>query len=159
MDLGFEYKLKNGLKILIEQKDIATKRYNFLVSYHENFVAENPLDPCSQDETWEYVEGTLKGKAWQDDTSKGTCAKPKSTGARFIISHIANRDGFIPNAGAFLMSCKDPHKADDYHHDMNGDYWHEWMTRIALPQLTKPSLIIIDNAPYHTVQANIPNEN
>lgn len=39
----------------------------------------------------------------------------------------------------------------DYHNEMNGDTFRHWMDNI-LPRLNPNSVIVIDNAPYHSVK-------
>lgn len=45
----------------------------------------------------------------------------------------------------------------DYHDEMNGDTFKEWFANI-LPYLDCNSIIVLDNAPYHSVNLEkIPN--
>ena len=106
MDLGFNFQVKNGLQILIEQRSIAAKRLRFLVQYNNNHTSPNPKDVVSQDETWEYIEGQGKGKTWQDSTAAGQRLKDSLSGARLTISHCEPQDGFIPGSLPLFCSAR-----------------------------------------------------
>lgn len=45
-------------------------------------------------------------------------------------------------------------KAGDYHGEMNSSIFEEWMKNDFLPKLEEPCLIILDNASYHSRQAD-----
>lgn len=62
--------------------------------------------------------------------------------------HAGNRDGFVENA-SLIFATKS--KLADYHGDMNGDLFIQWIKEKLVPNLEEPSLIIMDNAPYHSV--------
>jgi transposase len=66
--------------------------------------------------------------------------------ARYIIVNAGNIDGFIPNIGRIFRSKK---KSGDYHSEMNAETFEEWLKDMLLA-LDKPSLIILDNASYHS---------
>lgn len=40
----------------------------------------------------------------------------------------------------------------DYHDEMNSDNFHEWFKSI-IPRLKRNSVIVMDNAPYHSVRS------
>ena len=155
-DLGFNYATKKHKKYLVEKKDIALKRFTYLRRYHEYVTVDEPLYFIYQDESFIFVYGTGKGKIWHDNTAASNMPEASSLGPRYIICDIGGAEGFIEGAGMFKKSCKDPKPDDDYHGDMTGVSWHRWFTERALPNLQKPCLIIMDNAPYYTVQAIFP---
>lgn len=66
-------------------------------------------------------------------------------GRRLIITHIGSEDGFLDN-GLLLFESK---KTGDYHEDMDADRFEQWFESI-LPKLTKGSVVVLDNAPYHS---------
>lgn len=79
---------------------------------------------------------------------------PKSKGERLIILHIGSRNGFVPDGELVFRSKKN---SADYHDEMNGDHFGEWMQEI-LPKLEPGGVIVMDNAPYHSVlEQKIPN--
>ncbi|KAF8787362.1 hypothetical protein HNY73_008970 [Argiope bruennichi] len=42
-------------------------------------------------------------------------------------------------------------KTGDYHDEMNGDHFEKWLESV-LPKLKKNSVIVMDNASYHSVK-------
>lgn len=79
---------------------------------------------------------------------------PKQKGERLIILHIGSKDGFVEEASLVFKSKKN---TADYHDEMNGDHFEEWLGK-TLPKLKENSVIVMDNAPYHSVkQELVPN--
>lgn len=54
--------------------------------------------------------------------------------------------GFI-NGSFLCFPAKN--KSGDYHGEMNGTLFIRWLTSHLLPALPEPSVLVIDNAPYH----------
>ncbi|CAF4950611.1 unnamed protein product [Pieris macdunnoughi] len=44
----------------------------------------------------------------------------------------------------------------DYRDDINRNYFMKWMEETLIPNLTEPSVIVMDNASYHVTQINKP---
>lgn len=88
------------------------------------------------------------GKTWQDGTVKTLYQKSKSSnGKRYIILHAGNERGFIEGADLVFSSSN---KSSDYHDTMNAELFEKWFEEKLLMVLEEPSLIVIDNAPYHS---------
>lgn len=69
--------------------------------------------------------------------------------------HAGNKNGFIPEA-ALIFSSKT--KNSDYHGEMNEDNFLQWFEEKLLRNLEEPSIIVMDNASYHsTLAAKTPN--
>ncbi|KAF2889907.1 hypothetical protein ILUMI_16266 [Ignelater luminosus] len=66
-------------------------------------------------------------------------------GKRLIICHIGSEDGFVPDA-LWVFESK---KSGDYHEEMVGESFENWFSNI-LPRLEENSVIVLDNAPYHS---------
>lgn len=66
---------------------------------------------------------------------------------RYIILHAGNANGFIEGA-SLVFSSKT--KLEDYHGEMNQQNFLLWFENQLLKNLTEPSIIVIDNAPYHS---------
>ncbi|XP_076284706.1 uncharacterized protein LOC143211131 [Lasioglossum baleicum] len=110
------------------------------------------------DETW-YNAGDCVRKLWVDTTVSSPrnaegrqlttgIPAPARKGRRLIITHVGSEDGFLPGA----LLCFDAEKnAGDYHSEMNGDTFLKWFKKF-LPTLREDSVIVMDNAPYHSVQ-------
>lgn len=47
-------------------------------------------------------------------------------------------------------------KLADYHHDMNSANFMKWLNDKLIPNLNRPSVIVMDNASYHVTQINKP---
>ncbi|RVE39844.1 hypothetical protein evm_015506 [Chilo suppressalis] len=96
------------------------------------------------------TRNTNTGKCWQNDDEDGVL-EPISKGQRFIIVHAGGNQGFVENA---CLVFKSQTKSGDYHDDMNHTNFKKWVLEKLCPNLKEPSLIIIDNAPYHNTSIN-----
>lgn len=77
---------------------------------------------------------------------------PVSRGKRIIILHAGSEKGWI---GQPLLSAKNVKSSSlDYHEDMTSSLFEEWFCDTLLPNLPKDSVIVMDNAPYHSRQQN-----
>jgi len=77
---------------------------------------------------------------------------PTSRGQRLIILHAGGSNGWVEDA--LFLSCKKISVASaDYHFDMDAKIFEEWFEQKLLPNLPKNSVIVMDNAPYHSRQA------
>lgn len=99
----------------------------------------------------------MKNKVWQDPqvlSSRQAFLEglttglkgPSGKGRRLIISHIGSEEGFV-EGGLLLFESKK--NSDDYHNEMNAKHFEEWLASI-LPRLKPNSVLVIDNAPYHS---------
>lgn len=110
------------------------------------------------DETWVNA-GDCTSKTWVDTTitchrdaflkglSTGT-NNPSGKGKRLIVLHIGSEDGFLSGG---LLCFKSKKNSSDYHDEMNGYTFCEWMEGV-LPRLQPKSVIVMDNASYHSVK-------
>lgn len=67
---------------------------------------------------------------------------------RSIVVHAGGRQGFIQDANLIFTSKVN---SADYHGEMNEANFMKWFEEQLLPHLEEPSLIIMDNASYHSV--------
>lgn len=151
---GFVFKQnKNQRSLLIERYDIKAWRHKFLRTIASK--REQGKTIVYLDET--YIHQNYKPKkSWQGPSTQGVIDNI-SSGKRFIIVHAGTQNGFVPNA-LLVFSTKST-KAD-YHHDMNASNFNKWLSEKLIPNLNEPSVIVMDNASYHTVQINkAPNTN
>lgn len=63
--------------------------------------------------------------------------------------HAGGANGFVPNA-ELLYKCKS--KSGDYHDEMDNTNFTKWLNERLLPNLPPGSIIVLDNAPYHSKQ-------
>lgn len=103
--------------------------------------------PLYMDETWIFSKGGMK-RIWQDENIKSIKHSGSATeGKRHIVVHAGGKQGFVKDAGLIFSSKS---KSADYHDNMNTDMYTKWLREKLLPSLTEPSVIVIDNAPYHS---------
>ncbi|CAH1993256.1 unnamed protein product [Acanthoscelides obtectus] len=151
-DLGFKWLKDNPRRGLMELPSIALKRVEFLRQYNQAKV-EALYQFVFLDETWIFQNGTI-GRSWQSGNQKSVKAI-KTDGKRYIILHAGNENGFIEGSEAIFSSKT---KLSDYHGEMNQDNFLKWFQHQLLEKLESPSMIILDNAPYHSMILNkVPN--
>ena len=151
-ELGFKYGRVNGRKFLMERSDIASGRTKFLRKMKKIRDAGNrPI--VFLDETWVNQNYSVS-KCWQDENSAtATGIKPPTgKGGRIIVLHAGSDRGFVPNAELVFNAKND----GDYHHQMDSNVFKKWFEEQLLPNIPSQSVIIMDNAPYHSVQIDRP---
>ncbi|KAJ0184140.1 hypothetical protein K1T71_000563 [Dendrolimus kikuchii] len=150
--IGFTHKkCQNNRKALIEQSHIAAKREEYLaiVKKNRDLPEESRKDIIYLDES--YIHSSYKvTKCWQSLNIKGF-TKDISKGKRYIIVHAGSEKGFVPNC---LLIFTGKNKLEDYHSEMNGHNFTKWVKEKLIPNLHEPSIIVMDNAPYHSVVTN-----
>lgn len=163
-DLGFVFRKRNRSSMLIERDDIQTWRRRYLRQIRAYRSEGRSI--YYTDETWANF-GHTKSAVWQDDTIKtpnqaflaglSTGLKaPSGKGSRIIIVHAGNEKGFVPQAEEIFKSKKD---GTDYHSEMNGPHYENWFENQLLPNIDPNSVIVMDNASYHSVlNEPIPNQ-
>ena len=147
MEIGFRYKTVNGRAFLLERSDVQGARSNFLQEMqrlkrsHESFVY--------LDETWVNQNYTMS-KCWVDTASREATGirVPTGKGSRLIIVHAGTKHGFVQNADLIFQAKND----GDYHNQMTSVVFEEWFRNQLLPNIPDNSVIVMDNAPYHSVQ-------
>ncbi|XP_076298376.1 uncharacterized protein LOC143217712 [Lasioglossum baleicum] len=144
--MGFKWRKSNNIrKVLTEGPNIVAWRGKYLkaISYYR----QQNRNIVYVGETW--VDNTLCfGKCWQSKEMLGIL---KNSSHRYIIIHAGGKNGFIN--GAELM-FKANSTTGDYHDQMNSENFEKWLQQKLIPNLLPNSVIIMDNAPYHTIQLN-----
>jgi len=85
--------------------------------------------------------------AFLDGLSTGP-SNPTGKGTRLIVLHIGSAAGFVPGG---LLCFQSKKNSSDYHDEMSGQTFQEWFEEI-LPLLEDNAVIVLDNAPYHSVK-------
>ncbi|KAH9644942.1 hypothetical protein HF086_010150 [Spodoptera exigua] len=150
--LGFSYKkCKTDRSALIEKPHIAAKREQYLkiIMDNRNLPQELQKQIIYLDESYIHSSYKLK-KCWQSVDVSGV-KHNISKGKRYIIVHAGSEKGFVPNA---LLIFSGTNKNEDYHSEMNKTNFTKWVTEKLIPNLSEPSIIVMDNAPYHSVVLN-----
>ncbi|GBO17964.1 hypothetical protein AVEN_81248-1 [Araneus ventricosus] len=155
-DIGFSFKKRRRQSALIERDDIIAWRRKYLRDI--KLYKEQQKIIYYLDETWVNA-GISTTKVWQDKTIK-SCSDarrkglstglkgPSGKGGRLIITHVGSERGFV-NDAADIFSSK---KTKDYHEEMDGNHFESWFKSKLIPKLEPNSIIVMDNASYHSVK-------
>lgn len=111
------------------------------------------------DETWVNA-GHTKGKVWEDGnvTTREEAFRqglttglraPSGKGGRLILLHAGSKEGFVNAACLIFRATKG---TGDYHKEMDGPRFENWFSEQLLPNIKPNSVIVMDNAPYHSVR-------
>ena len=159
--IGFIYRSRKRNSVLMERPDITEWRHRFLRAIRKHRRDGRTI--VYSDETWVNA-GHVRNKTWQDSTIKtyrqsfleglSTGLKqPSGKGERLIITHAGTPDGgFIPNAELIFRAKK---QDGDYHGEMNSELYEHWFTTKLIPNIPPNSIIVLDNAPYHTAKVEL----
>lgn len=134
----------------MERNDIVAMRVKFLrtvVNLREN----NDTRPVIYlDETWVHQNHTRKYISKNNLNTEGLKV-PSEKGNRLIICHAGSSSfGFVPRS-KLVFWCQSG-TSENYHSQMNFSAFKEWFINM-LQNLEEPSVIVMDNAPYHSVPA------
>lgn len=117
------------------------------------------------DETWVNV-GLTTSKVWQDTTINTPMdafmaglttglKEPTERGPRFVIVHAGGERGFVKDGKMVFLAKKG---TQDYHDEMDSARFENWFEENLLPNLEPETVIVMDNAPYHSrKKETIPN--
>ena len=145
--LGFKWKKSTGnRKLLMEKTSVVNMRCQYLRQI-KDYRAQG-MAIVYLDETW-VDSGYTKQHCWQGPNCDGIQV-PLSKGQRLIIVHAGGKNGFVQNS---LLIYKASSSCGDYHNEMNGANFEKWITEKLLPNLTEKSIIVMDNASYHSVHS------
>ena len=145
--IGFRWRrCQNKRKLLIEKYNIVDLRCAYLRRIKA--YREQGLNLVYIDETWIDTSNTVK-YCWQSDKEPGVY-QSISKGERLVIVHAGGKKGFVPNA---LEVWNAKSNKGDYHNEMNGEMFLKWYTEKLLANLQEKSVIIMDNASYHSMQS------
>lgn len=147
-EMGFRWtRCRSSRKLLIEKPDIVAWRGRYLRQIRQ--YRQDGRKIVYLDETFVHSTHSVPS-CWQSDTELGKL-QAIGKGPRIIVVHAGGEEGFINNA---LLIFKSKQKTGDYHHDMNFTNFSTWVERQLLPNLSPNSVIVLDNASYHSVQEN-----
>lgn len=155
-ELNFSYSKSQRNSYLTEREDLILWRRRYLRSIREYRQLGRPI--YFLDETWVNA-GDIPQKAWVDHTIKSSkdaflrglttgAPKPTGKGKRLIVLHIGSDKGFVEGG---LLDFESKKNTSDYHDEMNGQTFFDWFVRI-LPLLEENAVIVMDNAPYHSMK-------
>jgi hypothetical protein len=157
--LGFRYVKRANQRFARETADVACKRAEFLRKIKKS--REEGRQVVYTDETWVNLNHKMP-KEWThnhicpNDLISEHCSEclyrfPEGKGRRLILVDAGTEEGFVEGANWIFMSRTGK---PDYHQEMNGECFVDWWKNYLLPNLHRPSTIIIDNAPYHNIRTS-----
>lgn len=154
MDCGFKYKKIDGRMVIMESHRIVVLRQEYLRKIKE--YRQQNRDIIYLDETWFDTHDVVR-YGWVDESKNCSLSTPCSRGKRIIILHAGNENGFVKNA--LLLSAKNIAKSSaDYHEDMTAQLFEKWFLEQLLPNIPSNSVIVLDNASYHSrLLSKVPN--
>ena len=157
MSQGFVYKQRSKKMNVFQREDIVAHRHRYLHAIQK--YRDEGFQIYYQDETWVNANHTRE-YIWkyQDQLLKGLEAEygaaiqnglkvPCGSGKRLIVNHIGSSAGFVNNC---QMVFKGEKGTADYHGEMNHFVFEEWWMTKVLPNVCNRSVIVIDNASYHS---------
>lgn len=143
-EMGFRWKRAvSKRKILVERHDIIDWRCRYLMRMRR--IREDNRNIFFLDESWIDSNLTFR-KCWQGPGVVGAM-ECVSGSNRIIVVGIGSEEGFLPGAQLFFRADV---ATGDYHGQMNYDNFSKWVTDKVIPNLPANSVVIMDNAPYHS---------
>lgn len=157
--LGFACKRRDGKMNVYQRLDVVAQRHVFLrkiISYRETGFKVFYQDEtwCNANHTRQYIwrrENEDKDELLDHTKWKGGLNVPCGAGKRLIINHIGSEDGFLHDCRECFVGKKN---SVDYHHEMNANHFERWWKEDVLPALPNNSVVVLDNARYHTRQTD-----
>ncbi|KAM7287678.1 uncharacterized protein ISCGN_031369 [Ixodes scapularis] len=164
VDLGFTFVKRNRDSLLMERTYLVFWRATYLRAIRMHHLVHKTV--YYQDETWVNA-GHTRSKVLKDTTvktprdafNKGLTVglkNPSGKGERFIVVHAGSNEGFVDDAAEVFRAKKGN---GDYHEEMNGARFEKWFTEKLLQNLRPNSVIVMDNASYHSVKGSIAGAN
>jgi len=143
MEFHFNTKRQNYYDRLREEPRNVALRILYLQNHVQYVAEERPI--VYMDESW-INKNCRPSKSWHDGTIETAEKTPPGKGPRWILIGAGSKDGWIPNS--FRM-WKGTVKSEDYHSEMNGDVFYDWVHRYLLPNMPANGVLVIDRATYH----------
>ncbi|XP_072383841.1 uncharacterized protein [Diabrotica undecimpunctata] len=151
--LKFQFQRRGRNSMLTERDDIRIWRREFLKKIRQ--LRNEKRKIYYLDETWVNA-GHTRSKVWCDTSVVSSrqafleglsvgLKNPSGKGKRLIVCGIGSEDGFVPGT-LWTFESK---KSGDYHEEMDGRSFEEWFQKTLLT-LEDKSVIVLDNAPYHS---------
>lgn len=147
--LGFTFKkTKTSKEFICESKPMVALRGKYLRKLKE--LRESNVDIFYLDESYINAHHTCE-KEWQSADGRHQRIIPSGKGKRVVIAHCGGYNtGLLENAG-LMFESKSKDDNGDYHKDMDGTVFHNWIRNSVVPVLPKNSCVVMDNASYHNV--------
>ncbi|CAG2246402.1 unnamed protein product [Mytilus edulis] len=112
---------------------------------------EKGYTPIYLDETWVDTNHTTSHQWTSPDESQNRKI-PLGKGQRFVVLHAGCETGFLKGCDLVFKGMSTDGR--DYHTEMNGKVFEQWVEKQLVPALPPKSLIVMDNASYHSVRVD-----
>ncbi|XP_071132930.1 uncharacterized protein [Mytilus edulis] len=142
-------KINKNRKGLVERIDIINQRIQFLRTI--KIKREKGYTPIYLDETWVDTNHTTSHQWTSPDESQNRKI-PLGKGQRFVVLHAGCETGFLKGCDLVFKGMSTDGR--DYHTEMNGKVFEQWVDKQLVPALPPKSLIVMDNASYHSVRVD-----
>ncbi|KAF0760267.1 Uncharacterized protein FWK35_00006119 [Aphis craccivora] len=140
-------KCNDGRLFLMERNDIVALRCKFLRQMSMLREKKDDRPVVYLNETW-VNQNHSRTLIWQNEHNSMGLKVPTGKGGRLIVCHAGcARYGFIE--GSKLVFRSNSGNTMDYPDQMNGEVFKQWFIKL-LNNLEDPSVIVMDNAPYHS---------
>jgi transposase len=149
---GFEFGQGTRTQHLKEKDSIVVARQHYLRKMRANRLLNPSLirPEVYLDES--YVNKNHSNDfVWYSNEDGPWIQKPTGKGERLIIMNAITQEGWVPEAKVVFKSTR---KTGDYHGQMNGNLFQKWFSEQLLPNIPSRSIIVMDNASYHTILAD-----
>jgi transposase len=147
-NMGFEYKTLDRRQVIMDSPRLINLRDNYLTRMKK--YREDGKHIIYLDETW-YDTHDVSKKGWQNGNNTCALNVPASRGKRIIILHAGSENGW-----ALMLFAKNVINCSaDYHQDMNATVFETWFKGQLLPNIPEGSIIVMDNASYHSRQSHL----
>lgn len=172
-DLGFQYVRGKRRSMLIDREEVILWRRRYLRDirkyrnegkkiYYTDETWMTPVAPKAQTEDSMTKsseqpddETSLENSVTKNSEQAGDATCPKTPAAKecpYILVHAGSETGFVIGALNLFRAMEN---SLEYHGDMDGPYYETWFKTKLLPKLEPDSVIVLDNAPYHSVQKEV----
>ena len=148
---GFKFRRVDKRKILMEKPSVAAARARYLRAIRKVRTTQPQRTIIYLDETW-FNQNDMATQVWIDEEQVCGQKTVIGKGRRLIVVHAGSATGFVN--GALLTVWTDGRSAD-YHDNMNAQLFEEWFGDL-MKKIPANSVIIMDNASYHSRQTNRP---
>lgn len=151
-NMGFRYKSsQRNMYVRNETLDVVCRRIGVLRALRQH--RERGMQVVYADETW-FTTRMHHSMQWVDGTQASSSTMysrhvPTGEGERYVVIAAGTVEGFVENS---FLCYHTKTASGDYHGEVNGEMYIRWLTTHLLPSLAEPSVIVLDNAPYHSQQ-------
>jgi hypothetical protein len=148
--VGFHFDgvCKNYYDAVRENPQNMDLRARYLDNYFKYIAAGRPI--FYMDELWINKNCKLS-RSWHDGTLDTVENVPQGKGPLWILIGAGSRGGWVPNS--FRM-WKETAKSEDYHSEMNGEIFNDWIHTYFLPNVPPNAVLVCDRASYHLLETD-----